>query len=190
MPQASHGQNDPDALSVGAASITLSVAVIVVGLEPLGSGKGVTESLGAGPVTALALGCGETGVTVRGAGAELRAGTVRPIGGELDVVAGPLGTGLALATGTGLGVGVGRTSGARTTGLSASTGPCERGLLVGRAPGSEKSGNVCAAAIPGTSAAASATAPVAALMLPPIIRISRSIPLRSGALAPPALNRK
>ena len=138
----------------------------------------------------LALGCGAADVIGRGSGAGLRVAAMRPLGGALIVVAGALGTGVGLATGTGLGAGVGRATGPRTIGLSASTGPCERGLLVGRAPGIEKSGKVWATETRGASAAASAAAPVAALTLPPIIRISQSILLRSGALAPLALKRK
>ena len=189
MPLASHGQYDPVPLSAGAGWITLSVAAIVAGLELLGSSVGGAGSVATGPGEVLALACGAAGVSGRGGGA-VRVGALRALGGELVVVAGALGIGVGLATGTGLGAGVGRTTGARTIGLSASTGPCERGLVVGRAPGIEKSGKVCAAANPGKSAAASAAAPVAALTLPPIIRISQSILLRSGALAPLALNRK
>ena len=179
MPLASHGQYDPVPLSAGAGWITLSVAATVDGLELLGSAVGGAGSGATGPGAMLALACGAAGVSGRGGGA-VRAGAVRPLGGGLAEVAGALGTGVGLATGTGLGAGVGRTTGARTIGLSASTGPCERGLVVGRAPGIEKSGKVCAAATPGTSAAASAAAPVAAQTLPPIIRISRPVCLWSA----------
>ena len=187
MPPASHGQYDPDPLSGGTGWITLSVAAIMGGLELLGSGMGSAGSVATGPGAVLSLTGGAAADAVRGGGA-VRAGAVRLVGGAL--VEGALGTGVGLAIGTGLGAGVGRAAGARTIGLSASTGPCERGLVVGREPGIEKSGKVCAAASPGTSAATSAIAPVAALTLPPIIRISQSILLRSGALAPLALNRK
>ncbi len=150
----------------------------------------MTGSIATGPGTVLGLGCGAADAIGRGSGSGLRVAAVRPLDGALIVVAGALGTGVGLATGTGLGAGVGRATGPRTIGLSASTGPCERGLLVGRAPGIEKSGKVWATETRGASAAASAAAPVAALTLPPIIRISQSILLRSGALAPLALKRK
>ena len=187
IPPTIHGQYDPEAPSAGAGWITLPVGGIAGKLELPGSGTVVTGSATTGAGAVLGLDCGAAVATGRGAA---RVGALRLVGGGLVVAVGALGTGVGLATGTGLGAGVGRTTGARTTGLSASTGPCERGLLVGRAPGIEKSGRVCAAASAGTSAAASAAAPVAAFAPPPIIRISQSILLRSGALAPLALNRK
>ncbi len=91
----------------------------------------------AGPGTLLSLARGEAEVIGRGGGVELRAGALRPIGGALVVFAGALGTGVGLATGAELGLGVGRGAGPRTIGFSVSTGPCERGSLVGRAPGIE-----------------------------------------------------
>ena len=158
--------------SIGAGWITLSAAGAAGRLALLGSGKVVTGSIATGLGSVLSLGCGAAEVIGRGSGAGVRVAAVRPLGGALIVVAGALGTGVGLGAGTGLGAGLGRATGPRTIGLSASTGPCDRGLLVGRAPGIEKSGKVCAAANPGTSAAASAAAPVAAPMLPPNFRIT------------------
>jgi hypothetical protein len=118
---------------------------------------------------------GEGAASARGLGPVVRAGTEVPLGAPA-LVAGALGTGVGLVTTIGLGVGVGRT-GARMIGLSVSTGPCERGLVVGRAPGIEKSGTdwVWATSVAGTSASPSAKAPVAALTVPPNILIDLSI---------------
>ena len=177
-------------LSAGAAWITLSVAETDGKLAPLGSGIGVTTVVAGGLGTALALACGAADV-VRG-GTAVREGASLRLGGAATVVAGARGTGVGLgaATMVGLGLGVGRGAGPRTIGLSVSTGPCARGLAVGRAPGIEKSGKVCAAGTPGSSAATSAAAPLAVLTLPPNSRITRPICLLARALALPALNRK
>ena len=175
MPLASHGQYAPKALSSCVGGTKLSVAETGGRLDPLGTGRGVTISVAGGLGAALALACGEIAGTVRDGVAGREGATLR-LGGAATGVAGARGTGVGLGTEAmvGLGLGVGRGAGPRTIGLSASTGPCERGLAVGRAPGIEKSGKVCADATTGTSTATSAAAPVAAPMLPPIFRISQS----------------
>ncbi len=95
---------------------------------------------------------------------------------------GALGLAVGLATGTGAGVGAGvgagRGLGERMIGASLSTGPCARGLLVGRELGIEKSGTDWAGAAAGASKSPSAKAPVAAFTLPPKSCIDRSIFLR------------
>ena len=142
---------------------------------------GDVDALGA----ALALGEGLIVVTGR-TGDEVRAGVSLAFGRGTVVLVGALGRGVELgrgvglgaATGAGPGLGVGRGAGLRMIGLSVSTGPCARGLAVGREPGIEKSGKVCAAAIQGScsanSAANSAAAPLAVPTLPPNSRITPS----------------
>ena len=184
-----HGQIDALELSSGPMP-----AVSIVGTGPgtvllLGSGNGViVGALVLGEGAALVIGAG-TGA-MRGAGAPLRGAAV-----VRGAAAGPvaaLGALVGLATGTGDGVGLGRGTGARMIGASASTGPCARGLLVGRDDGIEKSGTdcVCAAKAPGTRSSASAAAPVIAFALPPKFTIKLSMIALVGALALHALNRK
>ena len=184
-----HGQIDaPEVVSAA------DPAVSMVGPGPgtallLGSGNGVIAgALVLGDGAALAA-CAAPEV-MRGAGAALRgAALVRGVGTGLTAA---LGAVVGLATGTGDGVGLGRGAGARMIGASASTGPCARGLLVGRPVGIEKSGTpcVCAAKAAGTSNSASAAAPVTVFALPPEFTIELSISVLARALAPHALNRK
>ena len=147
--------------------------------EELGSGTGVSVSLAEPDGTAAGAPEEATGAgaaAVRGNGAGGRAGVV-PRGGG-GVVIGALGLGAGLVTGTGAGLGTGRGVGERMIGASLSTGPCARGLLVGRELGIEKSGTDWAGAAAGASKSPSAIAPVAAFTLPPKSCIDRSIFLR------------
>ena len=159
-----------------------SVGAAAGRLETFGCGVGVViaaepAALGA----ARARGAGLTAVAGRTGGA-VRAGVSLALGRGTVVFAGAPGWGVALgrgvglgdAIGAGLGLGVGRGAGPRMIGLSVSTGPCARGLAVGREPGIEKSGKDCAVATPGTSAASSAAAPLAVPTLPPNSRITPS----------------
>ena len=174
---ATHGQIEADEACAGAGSIALVGAGAAGSPEVLGSGAGVSVSL-AGPDGAPdeATGAGAGAAVVRGNGASGRAGAVpRSAGAE---VMGALGVAVGLAAGTGAGLGEGRGAGERMIGASLSTGPCARGLLVGREVGIEKSGTDCAGADPDASKSPSAIAPVAAFTLPPKSCIDCSIFLR------------
>jgi len=165
---AAHGQIEPDVCADAAGSVRL----LGGGAMLLGCGKGATGWVVVlGVKLAVAAGCGA--VVVRGSGAGARAGPV--LRGLGAAVAGALGTGAGLADGTGVGTGLGRGTGVRMIGASLSTGPCARGLLVGRPLGIEKSEIDWAGASAGASKSPSAKAPAAAFALPPNFCIDRSI---------------
>ena len=163
---AAHGQIEPNEDAGAAGSVKLAVGAAML----LGCGRGVTGWV-VGPGAVLA--AGWSAVVVRGSGAGARAGPV--MRGDGAAVTGALGTWVGLAEGTGVGTGLGRGTAVRIIGASLSTGPCARGLLVGRPLGIEKSGIVWPGASAGVSNSPSATAPAAALALPPNFCINRSI---------------
>ena len=165
-----HGQYEPDDTSCAPGSITAVAGGALVRPELVGDGE-TGWKVGLGAVLEGATGCGA--VAVRGSGAGARAGP--ELRGAGTFVIGALGVGVGLAAGTGVGVGLGRGAGVRIIGASLSTGPCARGLLVGRPLGIEKSGIDWASDIVGASKSPSAIAPVAAFALPPSFCINRSI---------------
>jgi hypothetical protein len=191
VPPATQGQNDAPALSTGGGSIVLIDGALPGAMVLLGNGMGVIPGwvvLGEGTALAPVLGGGAA--VARGAWTGPRTALVWRGAGAAAV--GALCVMVGLATGTGAGVGLGRGTTVRMIGASLSTGPCARGLLVGREDGIEKSGTlcVCAATTPGTSNTASAAAPLAAFVLAPEPVIDLPMVARDRALALRALNRK
>ena len=174
---ATHGQIEADEACAGAGSIALVGAGAAGSPDVLGSGTGVSVSLtGPDGTTDEAAGFGAGAAVVRGNGASGRAGAV-PRGAGAEVI-GALGVAVGLAAGTGAGLGEGRGAGERMIGASLSTGPCARGLLVGREVGIEKSGTDWAGAAADASKSPSVKALVAAFTLPPKSCIDCSIFLR------------